>query len=197
MPDSPPQLYGQTLVLRSQLGDEAAFAELLALEGPRLLLFLRRMPLGMPDCGDDLAQDLWPAIFRGQPSLQDVAKFRPWTFRIARDRLHREHRRRRLPVQPLETTGADDLMKPDDSGPAVDVEELQLCLGVISPEHREVLVLHFLEQMSYEDIARVTGSALGTIRSRLHYGKHALRRALENQSHELTKSPSRHFTGSR
>lgn len=197
MPDLPPPLFEQTLVVRTQLGDEAAFAELLALEGPRLLLFLRRMTLGMPDCADDLAQDIWLAIFRGLPSLQDVTKFRPWAFRIARDRIHREHRRRRLPVQPLETTGTDDLMEPGDSGPAVDVEELQLCLGVISPEHREVLVLHFLEQMSYEDIARVTGSALGTIRSRLHYGKRALRRALENQSHELTKSPPAHLTGSR
>ena len=52
-------------------------------------------------------------------------------------------------------------------------------MDLLGPEHREVLVLRFLEEMSYEDIARVAGCELGTVRSRLHYAKRALRRALE------------------
>ena len=45
------------------------------------------------------------------------------------------------------------------------VEELRHCLGAISPEHREPLMLRFFEGMSYEEIARATGASVGTVRS--------------------------------
>jgi RNA polymerase sigma-70 factor (ECF subfamily) len=69
--------------------------------------------------------------------------------------------------------------------PAVEPEELQHCLAILSPEHREVLMLRFFEEMDYEEIARVTGSTLGTVRSRIHYAKRALRRAFEDKLYEL------------
>jgi len=46
-----------------------------------------------------------------------------------------------------------------------------------------VLLLRFIEEMSYEDIAGVTGCQLGTVRSRLHYAKRALRRVMEAMPH--------------
>jgi RNA polymerase sigma-70 factor (ECF subfamily) len=49
-------------------------------------------------------------------------------------------------------------------------------LELISPEHREALVLRFFEEMSYEDIARATDSSVGTVRSRIHYGKEAFKK---------------------
>jgi RNA polymerase sigma-70 factor (ECF subfamily) len=55
-------------------------------------------------------------------------------------------------------------------------------LDALSAEHREVLVLSFFEEMSYEEIARVTGSTLGTVRSRIHYAKRALKSALERKT---------------
>ena len=66
----------------------------------------------------------------------------------------------------------------EDPSP-IDREELQRALDILSPDHREVLVLRFLEEMDYEEIAHITGSTLGTVRSRLHYGKRALRTVLE------------------
>ena len=65
---------------------------------------------------------------------------------------------------------------------AADVEELRHCLGAISPEHREALVLRFYEDMSYEEIGRVTGASVGTVRSRIYYGKRALRVAWEGKT---------------
>ena len=46
-------------------------------------------------------------------------------------------------------------------------------------------MLRFIEDMSYEEIARVTGNTLGTVRSRIHYAKAALRRAYEENSYEI------------
>jgi len=61
-----------------------------------------------------------------------------------------------------------------EPGAALDREELERCLDFLSPEHREALVLRYFEEMSYEDIARATGSNVGTVRSRIHYGKQSL-----------------------
>lgn len=182
MPVSPEQIYEQTLVVRSQLGDEAAFGDLLKLHGPRLLLFTHRMMQSAPDQVADVMQEIWVAIFRSLPGLRDAAKFRPWAFRIARDRIYREYRRRKLPVQPLDETEQGELPASGEGAAAVDVEELRHCLGAISPEHREALVLQFFEEMSYEEIARVTGASVGTVRSRIYYGKRALRAAWEGRT---------------
>src|SRR3974390_3515669 len=162
------------LVLRSQIGDEAAFRELLELHGPHLLRFTHKMMESSPAQVEDLAQEIWVAIYRGLPSLLDAGKFRAWAFRIARDRIYREHRRRRIPVQLLDDDALAGL--PESAAePALGPEELQRALALIPPQQREVLVLLFLEEMSYEEIARVTGCALGPIRSRIHYAKEALR----------------------
>ncbi len=174
------QLYEQTLVIRSQLGDEPAFQELLTLYGPHLLLFTRKMMQSTPHLVEDITQEIWLAIYKGLPGLLDVGKFRPWAFRIARDRIYREYRRRKIVLQPLEDNHAEDLAESVEAS-ALDVEELHRGLGAISPEHREVLVLCFFEEMSYEEIAGVTGSTLGTVRSRIHYAKRALKNALKGK----------------
>jgi RNA polymerase sigma-70 factor (ECF subfamily) len=175
------QLYEQTLVVRSQIGDEAAFEELLALYGPHFLRFTRKMMQTSPQLVEDLTQEIWLAIYKGLPGLQDVNKFRPWAFRIARDRIYREYRRKRLEMLPLEEDQTEHWTDTRNGEADLDVEELQRGLDAISPEHREVLVLCFLEEMSYEEIAGVTGSTLGTVRSRIHYAKRALRNALERK----------------
>jgi RNA polymerase sigma-70 factor, ECF subfamily len=185
VPITAQDLYEQTLVVRTQLGDEAAFRELLALHSPRLLAFARRMMSGSSDAVEDLAQEIWVAIFRGLPTLLDVTKFRPWAFRIARDRIYREFRRRRLPLESIQEVDVEQLAEACDPEPAVEPEELQLCLAALSPEHREVLMLRFFEEMDYEEIARVTSSTLGTVRSRIHYAKRALRRAFQEKHYEL------------
>src|SRR5207237_2422805 len=106
---SPEQVYELTLVVRSQMGEEDAFAELLARHGPRLLMFTRRMMQSSPSDVADLMQEIWLAIFRALPGLLDAGKFRPWAFRIARDRIYREYRRRKLRVQPLDGTDLEVL----------------------------------------------------------------------------------------
>jgi len=173
------QLYEETLVLRSQIGDESAFEELLKLYGPPLLFFTRKMMQTSPHLVEDVTQEIWLAIYKGLPGLLDAGKFRPWAFRIARDRIYREYRRRKLALEALEECHVEELPDAGSVNAIVDVEELHRGLDAISPQHREVLVLCFLEEMSYEEIAGVTGSTLGTVRSRIHYAKRALRNALE------------------
>lgn len=184
MPVIAQQLYEQTLVLRSQMDDHAAFAELVRLHAPGLGAFVRRLAQGSPELAEDLTQEIWIAIFRGLPSLLDVSRFRGWAFRIARDRVYRSLRRRRIVVDAREDLDIGELPAKSEPEPAVAPEDLQRGLAALSVQHREVLTLRFFEAMDYEEIARVTRAAVGTVRSRLHYAKIALRTALENQLHE-------------
>ena len=178
------QAYEQTLVVRSQLGDETAFEELLRMYSPRLRFYVGKMLGARHENADDLLQEIWLGVFRALPKLNDTAAFRAWLFRIARDRVCREFRKGRLQFHPLEKDQLDDIPANEDSSDSVDREAVRRQLEQLSPEHRDVLMLRFVEDMSYEEIARVTGGAPGTVRSRIHYAKRALRRAFEEQSYE-------------
>jgi RNA polymerase sigma-70 factor (ECF subfamily) len=64
---------------------------------------------------------------------------------------------------------------------AEDVAAVRVALDELAAEHREVLLLRFVEDMSYEQIGEVTDTPVGTVRSRLHYAKRALRAVLETK----------------
>jgi RNA polymerase sigma-70 factor (ECF subfamily) len=61
---------------------------------------------------------------------------------------------------------------------AAEGRALRAALGRLSPSHREVLVLNFVQELPYRDIADVLGVPIGTVMSRLHYAKRALRAEL-------------------
>lgn len=177
MTDPSQQLYEQLLVVRCQTGDEAAFTELVRSFSPRLRYFLQNAASERAEA-DDLLQEVWAAAFRCLPRLNDPAAFPAWIYRIARDRAAGEWRRARLVQQPL--TEGDGEYPPSDDFPAEAAEHIHAGLAALPPEQREVLVLRFMEEMSYEEIATVTRCQLGTVRSRLHYAKRALRQILES-----------------
>ena len=172
------RLHHRLLVLGSQAGDAAAFEELIAAHHASLRYYLRKM---LPEEGgriDDLLQEIWLAAYRGLPRLEDPAAFTAWLYRIARNQAFSLLRGRRSPELPLEE--ADGLgVDPEKDWTAADAEWIHAGLDRLSPEHREALLLRFVEGMSYEEIARVTDCQVGTVRSRLHHAKRALRCALE------------------
>ena len=176
------QAYELTLVVRSQIGDESAFAELLRLYSPRLRFYVAKMLDERHERADDLLQEIWLSAFRALPRLKDAAAFRAWLFRIARDRVCREFRRARIEFCSYDGSRLEGIAEDHEPSETFDAESIRQHLNVLSPEHREALVLRFLEDMPYEDIARVTGSSLGTVRSRIHYAKRALRRAFEEEN---------------
>jgi RNA polymerase sigma-70 factor (ECF subfamily) len=177
MTDAADRLYERVLVLRCQAKDEAAFEEIVRRYTPRLRYYLRRM-LGNVQSAEDTLQDVWLDAFRGLPGLVAPAAFPAWIYRLARDRAFRALRRRRayFPLEELDL--ADEGGGPDDFS-AEDAARIHHALDMLPPDHREVLVLRFIEDMTYEQIAEIAGCPLGTVRSRVHYAKRALRRMIE------------------
>jgi RNA polymerase sigma-70 factor (ECF subfamily) len=172
-------IYDRLLVLRAQAGDEAAFAELVERFSPRLRYFLRKL-LGPADEAEDALQDVWLDVLRHLPRLDDPQALVAWLYRIARDRAFGRLRKLRRIEKPLDEAGVIDpaTAEENDFSPE-DAARIHAALDALPHEQREVLVLRFLEEMSYDEIARVVGCQVGTVRSRIHYGKRALRRALE------------------
>ena len=173
-------LYLRMLVLRCRTGDEPALFELVELYQPRLGYFIAKM-LGKTQGVDDVLQDVWLEVLRGLPRLKDASAFPAWVYRIARDRVYREMRGRDVPqaIDEAEELIADCAEEAFD---AEDVAVVHACLDEIGTRHREVVVLRFMEDLSYEEMARVIGCDVGTVRSRLHYAKRALRKAMERRS---------------
>ena len=105
MADRADRFYFKMLVVRCQVGDRCAFAELVAEFQPRLGAFLGKM-LGDVHQADDIQQDVWMDVFRDLRRLAEPASFIPWMYRIARNREFLALRRKSHPTIPIDIEAA-------------------------------------------------------------------------------------------
>ena len=158
----------QVLILRYQTGDESAFEELFQRYQPPLRYYVRRMIGGSGQC-EDILQNIWLTVLRNLRKLRQPGSCRVWLYRIGRTKVYQQLRRnRRFPPLTGQVSREDDF-------PAEAAVTIHKYLAHLGPEHREVLVLRFLEDMSYQQIAEVLDCSIGTVRSRIHYAKCSLR----------------------
>ncbi len=153
--------------------------ELVARYGPRIRYYLHKL-LGDAEAAGDAAQEVWLDVHRGIARLRQPGSFRAWLYRIARDRAARAIRESRAQIPLID--GVDVALAADEAEEdftAEDAERIHSALDRLSAEHREVLLLRFLEDLPYEEIAQVTGCSLGTVKSRIHYAKRWLRHEIE------------------
>ena len=169
------RLYERVLVLRCQAGDGKAFEELVVRYSPRLRAFLSRM---LDEAAEDALQEVWLDVFKGVGSLRELGAFATWVYRVARDRAYRALRRRGLKTLPLPEVEVSAAEEVDDD----ERDLLNVSLDELPHEQREVVLLRFIERMPYERIAEAVGCGIGTVRSRLHYAKRALRRGIERRT---------------
>jgi len=142
------------------------------------LLYYAMSLLGEQDSALDVLQEVWIKTFRGIRKLKDPGSLRSWlytiTHGIAVDRIRKNYSREhaeRIQLEDFEE--ADEPTFADEDAAAI-----HEALRQIGIKHREVLVLHFLDDLSIAEIARVTGCSEGTVKSRIHYAKHAMKRIL-------------------
>jgi RNA polymerase sigma-70 factor (ECF subfamily) len=171
----------QLLVLRCQAGDERAFSALMEDFGPRTHRYLRGL---LGDEADDVLQDVWLSVYRSLATLANPAGFRTWLFSTTRRRAIDHLRRRRRHETLLhdimaESTAAADVDTDDESSAELDAEHLDGVLNELPIAQREVLLLRFRDDMSYSEIAVITGCPLGTVKTRIHHARRNLRRLLE------------------
>lgn len=168
------------LVLRCQLGNRDALADLVAHCRPRLRGYLLKMT-SIPDELNDLEQDVWADVFRYLPKLNNPNAFVPWMFSIARNRVFRKLRSVRPSFTLEESIEAKAIADDRSSLSEDDAQRVYEALDQITAEHREVILLRFIEDLSYEEIATVVGRPVGTVKSRIHNAKCSLRQILERE----------------
>jgi RNA polymerase sigma-70 factor (ECF subfamily) len=177
-----------TLLDRARRGDGRAF-EQLALEIERPLYRHASRMLG-PDDAEDAVQDALLSAWKSLASFEGTS-FRAWVFRIVTNRaLDRLRARKRRPELPLDPPTEDDdsagWAEPAAPGPeladlAADREALRVveeALEALPPEQRAVLLLRDVEGFAYEEIATITSTQVGTVKSRIHRGRLAVRNIL-------------------
>ena len=133
----------------------------------------------------DLVQETFIAAVRHIGGLRDDAKFGSWLFGIAHQKcIQRWRKQNREEILLDEIPEAPDEFEnsPDDLLIRQEQEaEFMNLLNQLPLPQRSVLLLHFVEDFSLEEIAGITGAQLGTVKSRLHYAKRALRKLLEEK----------------
>lgn len=168
-------------VLRAQAGDRAALEELLTMAQPRLFAFLLRM-LGHRQDAEDVLQDVLLIIARKLGWLQSARLFDAWSYRIAaREAGHRRRSRSRDPSAARTELRDDDAATEEPKHPAPDeITAVERYLSLLPANTREVVVLHYYENMSLSETADVLGIPVGTAKSRLASGLSSLRRAVSD-----------------
>jgi len=148
---------------------------------------------GNREDAEDLTQEAYLRAFRSFAKYDRRLPFENWFFRILSN-LFVDGLRRRPKHPPLSlnqpiagSEGDDDLVLdlPDTTGTPEEIllnkvvdEKLQAALASLSSEFRAAVLLCDVEGLSYEEIARVMGTSIGTVRSRIHRGRQVLRKAL-------------------
>jgi RNA polymerase sigma-70 factor (ECF subfamily) len=174
----------ELLVLRCKRGDAPAFAELVRTWERRLFFYVRRL-VGSEEDAWDVLQQTWLKVVQGIKALDNPRHLPAWLYSIARRTAMsqwRDYYREQLHIaeQADVTEVADE--GDNDCGAFENAEQVAAGLSRISLDHREVLTLYFLNDLSLNDIAAVLDIPQGTVKSRLSYAKRALRAVLEQEN---------------
>jgi RNA polymerase sigma-70 factor (ECF subfamily) len=165
------------LILRCQTGDPGALAELIRQYESPLRYFITRL-LGDLETAEDIFQDTWLSVLRRISTLRKAEAFPAWLYRIARNKVYRQLSRKKRLAEITESLTVTENAEEHDFSPE-DAARIHKSMEVLKPQHKEVLMLRFLEQMSYQQMAEVLGCNIGTVRSRLYYAKEALKKEME------------------
>ena len=184
-----------TLVRAAQKGDTRAFEELVARHRDKVYARAYSM-MRNEDEALDLSQEAWIKGWQRLKQFQRESSFSTWMTRIVinlcLDELRKQKRQRTESIDELgeESGGVERQMPAVTVNPTERLERGELrqridrALSQLSYEHRTALVLHEFEEMGYKEIAKVMECSIGTVMSRLFYGRRKLAALLADLKNE-------------
>jgi RNA polymerase sigma-70 factor (ECF subfamily) len=181
------------LVAELRAGSEAAFARLVHVHGGRLLAVIRRFLPGEADAQDAL-QDAFLSAFRGIDGFDGKSLLATWLHRIAVNAaLSRLRAARRRPEQPIDALLPRFLDDGHQAEPAVEWRDgpdvllqreesralVRACIDQLPESYRTILLLRDIEEVDTEETARLLGTSVAAVKTRLHRARQALRALLD------------------
>jgi RNA polymerase sigma-70 factor (ECF subfamily) len=185
------------LIGRLKQRDEQAFNEIVRQYGDKVFSLVYRM-IGSRSEAEDIAQEVFISVFKTVDSFRGESKFSTWLLRIAAN--HSKNRIKYLARRPTDANGLDDagdtaageqptppiqshIDGPDKLMEAAEAEGLvQQAIAAMDEDHRLLVVLRDVEELSYEEIGEITGLPEGTIKSRLHRARMAIKEWLDKHT---------------
>ncbi len=186
------------LIARLRERDEQAFEEIVRTYGDKVFSLIYRM-LGNRQEAEDVAQDVFITVFKTIESFRGEAKFSTWLLRIAAN--HSKNRIKHLARRPTEGVDPEDVSQvrqsadrpappvqaqidaPDKLMEAAEMEaHVQRAIEALDEDQRLLVVLRDVEEMSYQEIGEITGLPEGTIKSRLHRARTAIKEELDKHT---------------
>lgn len=193
---SPDKLSNYDLIVRCQQKaqpDRAAFSELLRRYQSHVDRLLYHLA---PDWEEraDLAQEVWIRVYRNIKRLNEPVKFRGWLSRITTNLFYDELRKRKRVAEPLSLDAPhqvkdgemtwelpSDYPSPTDNLTTQEFyDRLKKAIYELPESFRTTIVLREIEGMPYEEIAKITGVSLGTVKSRIARARLKLQSILQN-----------------
>lgn len=178
------------MIRRAQRGDADAFEQLL-LEHQKNVYNLCYRMAGNPDDAMDLSQETFLRAWRCLDQYQFASAFSTWLYRLCSniciDFLRRRRRQQTVPLTFEDADGEEQTYAVPDAQPLPEEqvelkltrETLAAAMAQLLPEHRAVLQLRVVNEMSYEQIADVLDIQIGTVKSRLSRARNQLKKILE------------------
>ncbi|WP_430789177.1 RNA polymerase sigma factor SigW [Virgibacillus flavescens] len=172
-------------------GDQAAFEDVVTFYQHKIYQHCYRM-LGNAHEAEDIAQEAFIRAYINIDSYDLNRKFSTWLYRIATN-LTIDRVRKRKPDYYLdaEVKGSDGLnmysqLESDNLLPEEEVENLELKsyihqeISELPPKYRSIIILRYLEEFSLQEISDILDIPLGTVKTRIHRGREALRKKLRH-----------------
>jgi RNA polymerase sigma-70 factor, ECF subfamily len=193
MGDDPEEV---SLLARAQSGDTAAFDNLITLHRERIYMHLFQIVRNEEDALD-LTQETFIRAWKSLKRFDAAAPFSSWLHRIATNAAIDLCRRRQVRPQTQVSSGTLKIdpasrttpSRPEVPGTSLDRAEIKRrveeAFTALSAEHRAVIVLKEIEDLSCEEIARHLGCSIGTVMSRLFYARKKLQTLLRDLHEEL------------
>ncbi len=169
-------IHDELLVLRSQQREKEAFALLVERWQQPLFRYALRAT-GDRESALDAVQETWVAVIRGLVGLKEISRFKVWLFRVLNNKCKDRHRDKARSEALLQA--AAECLRTHaaaDSGNSAGLWEF---VGNLPFQSQTVLTLMYGEGFSVSEIAQVLGIPEGTVKSRLHHAREAVRKAVE------------------
>lgn len=172
------RIFEEYLVLAAQAGDRTALARLAARWRLRHYAHARRL-LRNPEDAADAVQEAWIGIVRGLRKLRSPELFPAWSFSIVTRRCQ-DHIRRRSREPPMEHS----IDVATETAEPMTARDLAKALASLPPDQRAAVALFYLEDFSVAEVAAALRVPVGTVKSRLHHARGALRHFFDHTNTE-------------
>ena len=141
-----------------------------------------------------MTQEAFIRAWRGLHRYKQEAAFSTWLYRLAAnvciDHLRRQKRRQTVSLTAEEETSELDIQDPSPTPEErilqkQEQSDVEKAMNRLNDNHRLILALRVMDNLSYEQIAEITGLKVGTVKSRLARAREQMRRYIEEEKHEM------------